>query len=395
MPIYNYTAKTVEGTVEKNTMEAIDQEHLQQKLRAQGFFLVSCKEENKSASAVKIKAMELSDFCRQIGTMMGSGVSLLRAMDIISQRDIKPRLKKVYQNLSVSLQQGVSLWESMEKEKGAFPELLVNMFAAGEASGKLDQTAMKMAIHYEKEYRLHAKIRSAAAYPLILLVITVLVMIVIFTFVLPNFFDMFKGTVLPMPTRIVMGISSVITGYWYIILIVLALVVGANSYLLSIPKIRAKFDRLKLRLPLFGKLLRTIYTARFARTLSSLYSSGLSMLDALSVSRGTIGNLYISNQFEDIIQQIRQGTALSVAMARVDGFDIKLASTIMIGEETGRLDDMLESVADAFDYEADMATQRLTTILEPLLIVLMAIIVGFVMISVMLPIYDMYNSIGT
>ena len=395
MATFNYTAKALDGTIKKSTMDALDQDRLEQKLRSEGLFLLTCKEVKQKTGANRIKAMEISDFCRQIGTMLSSGVSLLRAVDIISKRDIRPNLKNVYQNLGASLQQGLPLHRAMEKEEGAFPELLINMIAAGEASGKLDQTAMKMAEHYEKEYRLHTKLRNVAAYPFILLFVTIIVMVIIFTVVLPNFFTMFEGLELPLTTRMLMALSGALTGYWYLFLLGAALLVGLVVFLLSVPKIRLWFDHLKVRLPWFGKLMRIIYTARFARTLSSLYASGLTMIDALSVSRGTIGNRFIDAQFYSVIEEVRQGQALSSVIAKVNGFDPKLASTIMIGEETGRLDDMLESVADSFDYESDMATQRLTTIMEPILIILLAIIVGFVMFSVILPIYDMYDAIGS
>lgn len=394
MPTFRYTAKALDGSVVKKTAEAADEIKLNEILRADGLFLITCHAQKEKKRRTKVKAMELSDFCRQLGTMLASGISLLRAVEIIGDRDIKPKLKVVYLNLVDSLRQGVSLSEAMKAEGETFPSLLIHMFEAGEASGTMEQTAMKMSAHYEKEHRLKMKLRNAAAYPIILLFVTVIVMVAIFTFVLPNFFEMYEGATLPAITRFVMGVSKVITGHWLFIVVAVVGAVFLWKALIALPKVRYTIDKKKLRLPLIGKLLRTIYTARFSRTLSSLYSSGLTMIEALNVSRETVGNAYISTQFDSVLTQIKEGIPLSTAMATVDGFDIKLASTVMIGEETGRLDDMLESVADAFDYEADMATQKLTTILEPLLIIIMAVIVGTVMISVLLPIYDMYNSIN-
>jgi type IV pilus assembly protein PilC len=392
--LYQYTAKNLEGGVRRGMLEAADESRLSAKLRDDGLFLVSCRVKTEDYARTRLKAQELSDFSRQIGTMLASGVSLLRAISIISQRDVKPHVRVVYQNLYRALQRGVTLGDAMSQQGEAFPELLINMYYAGESSGKLDQTAMKMAVHYEKEHRLRTKIKSAMTYPLILLFVTLAVMIAIFTMVLPSFFDIFDGAELPLITRIVMAVSNGLINHWIWILIIvlaLAMVIGTVRTLLPV---RRQMDRVKLRLPAIGKPLKTIYTARFARTLSSLYSSGLSMLNALSISGGTIGNLFISEQMDNVSTAVRQGTALSAAISTVNGFDPKLAATITIGEESGKLDDMLESVADSFDYEADMATQRLTTILEPALIIIMALLIGTIMISVLLPIVDMYQTIA-
>lgn len=395
MATFNYTAKALDGTIKKDSMDALDEERLRQRLRNDGLFLVSCKEVKGRSKPVRIKSQELADFCRQLGTMLGSGVSLLRAVEIISNRGIREDLQKVYQGLCGSLQQGLPLHRAMEDEKGAFPELLVNMVAAGEASGRLEDTAIKMAKHYEKEHRLHVSLRNAAAYPMLLLVVAVVVMVLIFTLILPNFFSIFEDVELPLNTRILIGLSDAMVSYWYIFIIGAVSIVGLIIFLLSVPKIRLAYDHLKIRLPWLGKMLRIIYTARFARTLSSLYASGLTMIDSLTVSQSTVGNKYIESQFGDVINNVREGKSLSSVIAGVDGFDSKLASTIMIGEETGRLDEMLESVADSFDYEADMATQRLTNICGPLLIIVLAVIIGFIIFSVILPIYDMYDSIGS
>ena len=199
---------------------------------------------------------------------------------------------------------------------------------------------------------------------------------------------------LPGPTRVVLAISNGLQNHWAAVLITVLVLVGAFAILLTSPQIHTWLDRQKHRLPVVGKLRRIIYTARFSRTLCSLYTSGLSMISALQISRTTVGNRYIDAQFDQVVELVRSGTPLSRAIQVVDGFDSKLSSTILIGEETGRLDDMLGSVADSFDYEAEMATQRLTTFIEPVLIIFMALVIGFIMISVMMPIYQLYGTIG-
>ena len=395
MPLYRYTAKTVEGRQVSGQLEADDPRQLSTALHQKQLFLVRSKELTGDDSRVRLRAPELADFCRQLGTMLSSGISLVRAVDIILHRDVKPRVRQVYSQLYRSLQQGVPMSEARRQQRGAFPPLMISMFYAGESSGQLDTVATKMAAHFEKEHKLHTKIRGATIYPIILLCVTVLVMLAIFLFVLPQFFTLFEDMdTLPGPTRVVLAISNGLQNHWAAVLITVLVLVGSFAILLTSPQIHTWLDRQKLRLPVVGKLLRIIYTARFSRTLCSLYTSGLSMISALQISRTTVGNRYIDAQFDQVVELVRSGTPLSRAIQVVDGFDSKLSSTILIGEATGRLDDMLGSVADSFDYEAEMATQRLTTFIEPVLIIFMALVIGFIMISVMMPIYQLYGTIG-
>lgn len=325
--------------------------------------------------------------------MLSSGIPLVRAIRIMIDRCDKPKLRAIYERIYIALQQGQTLSDAMTRETRAFPELLINMIRAGEASGTLEQTTMKMAQHYDKEHRLNNKIKSATTYPIILLVLLVLVVIAIFTFVLPQFFTLFTDIELPAITKVVMAISHFVTQYWMFLLIGVLVLIAVWSAALRTEKVRLAYDRFKLRIPRIGKLLRIIYTARFSRTLSSLYSSGLTMTTALPIAAKTLGNAYIARQFHAAITRVRNGEMLSAAIESIDGFDSKLAETIYIGEETGRLDDMLNSVADSFDYDSEMATQKLVTYIEPIMIIFMAVVIGFVMVSVILPIYTLYTNI--
>ncbi|MEG0838221.1 MAG: type II secretion system F family protein [Hydrogenoanaerobacterium sp.] len=394
MPIYKYIAKSIPGKTIHGTLNVHDEDELQKTLSEQNLFLLMSQEVKKSENGTRLRPLEISDFCRQIGTMLSSGVSLVRSVDIILQRDLPPRARLAYMALFRNLQKGISLSEAMREQAGVFPELLINMIYAGESSGQLDKVTLKMADHYEKEHRLNSKVGNAMIYPIILLCVTTLVMLGVFTLILPQFFVMFKDMVLPFPTRIMLAISNGIIDHWFAILMIVLTIIGVVALLLKNDKVVIQLDKMKLSLPKIGKLLKIIYTARFSRTLSSLYSSGLSMMNALEISRSTMGNRYIDVQFDKVIEQVRIGTPLSHTIHNVNGFDGKLASSIMVGEETGKLDDMLNSVADSFDYDSEMAIQRLTAFIEPVLIVSMAVIIGFIMISVMLPIFQMYQNIG-
>ncbi|MDR2163963.1 MAG: type II secretion system F family protein [Clostridiales Family XIII bacterium] len=395
MPVYKYSAVNMNGTKTSGRIDAASEAQLGGILNREGLFLTSASLVEQRMSAPKLKLQEVADFCRQLAAMLASGITLIRAMMIIEQRDTKPHIRKIYQTVIAELQRGSTLSEALTKQGKAFPELLINMMRAGESSGRMDITAQKMADTFDKQHRLNQKLKSATVYPIILVIMIIGVILIIFTFVLPSFFSMFESMdELPMVTRVVIGISAFLTNYFWLLGIVVAAVAAALWYTFRQPVPKRHLDRLKLKLPKIGILLSTIYTGRFARTLSSLYVSGIPMIQALTISRNTIGNKYIEWQFDGVIDALGNGRTLSQSLSGVDGFETKLNSTILIGEESGRLEQMLESTADQYDYDSEMATTRLITMLEPLLICVMAGVVAFVMISVMLPIYQLYQNIG-
>lgn len=393
MPTYKYTAKDMRGRTIKGEMVAANTGQLIEELRGRNIFLIESHALDEQVNRRRLKALQLAEFNLQLGTMLRSGVSLIRAMEIVLERDATRREHDVYAALLDQLVRGMSISEAMANMGGVFPPLLVSMYRAGEANGTIDLTALKMAEHYQKEHRLQSKIKSASTYPKILAVLLVLVVFAVFNFILPQFLDLYGDTELPGITRAVIAVSKLFTDYLLYTAIAVLLLVLGFSLLKQNPRFRLWLDRTKLRLPVIGRLMRIIATARFARTLSSLYASGLTMLNTLAVAKGTVGNAYIEAQFDDAITDVRNGNPLSYAVSRIDGYDKKLASIILVGEETGRLDEMLNSVADTYDYEAQQAADRLTAMLEPALIVLMALIIGLVMIAVMLPIYNLYGSI--
>lgn len=397
MPKYKYKAKDSDGKISKGIFEAADEMALYQALRADGRYLVSSKdiEEDKLKTKRKIKTSILADFCRQLGTLLKAGVSLVRALNIIANEiGVRSTDKETYQNLLNSIRQGIPLSEAMEEQGKTFPVLLVSMMRSAEANGNLDQTSLRMAEHYDKEHRLNGKVRNAMIYPVILSVLLVGVIIFILSYLVPQFQDIFDTMEsLPLPTVILLGMSSGIKKYWPFIILVIAVLIFGINLLFRIPKVRWKKDQLKLRLPVIGNLLRKIYTARFARTLCSLYSSGIPIIQALQIGSSTVGNRYIEDQFERVIDEIRRGESLSASLMQIDGFQKKLSSAILVGEETGSLDEMLDSIADSLEFEAERALERLVTLMEPILIILMAFVIGFVVVAVILPIYESYSTI--
>ncbi len=398
MPVYQYKASRLNGKTVAGEMQASGRAQLQSQLQEQNLFLTSCTEvKDTTAASKKLNALQLAEFCRELGTMLGAGVPLIRALSIMAKRDIPKKQKEVYTKLYRALKQGSMLSDAMAQQGNVFPDLLISMYRASEASGQMDITSEKMAVHYEKAYRLSKKVRSAMVYPIILSCVTLLVLLVVFLVVLPKFFALFEtlDTALPPITQFMLDLSIGLKNNWLFVLIGVLLLVLGLKMLFTIAAVKRWGDRTKLRLPIVGRLMRTICTARFARTLSSCYASGLSIIASLNNTRDTVGNTYIAAQFPKLISDVRSGKSLSQSIRGVEGLDSKLSATIQIGEETGKLYEMLDSMANSFDYESEIALGRLTAMLEPIMIVIMAVVIGTVIISVMLPLTTLYDAIGS
>lgn len=377
-------------------MNASDETALNLSLRDEGKFLTQSSEVREKQFNGKLKTMIVADFCRQLGTLLGAGVSLVRALNIITgDENLRPKTRAVYNEILRLIKQGVALSDAMEQQAPAFPELLINMMRSAESSGNLDGTARRMAEHYEKEHKVNSKVKSAMIYPIILLVMMVVIVIFVVGYILPQFSDMFKTMgELPWMTQMVIGVSDAVTNYWYLLIIGVMLIAMALRMILKIPKVRSRFDKFKIKMPVIGKLLRTIYTARFARTLSSLYGSGVPIMSSILTAARTVGNKYIENQFGESVQLLQQGGTLADAVRRIDGFENKLGSSIYIGEETGNLDEMLDVTADSYDYASEQAINKLVTLLEPCMLIIMGFLVGFIMLAILIPIFGSYDAIA-
>ncbi len=396
MAQYKYKATTGEGKRISGTMNVADETDLQQRLHEQDAFLISAKEVNNNKASRQLKAKVLGDFSRQLSTLVGAGVTLVRALNIISTGEaVKPREKAIYDDILKQLRQGISLSDAMEAQNGAFPSLMIYMYRSAESSGNLDKVTMQMAEHYEKSHKLESKISSSMTYPKILGVMIVAVVLIITKFVLPQFGELFNQMeTMPMSTRILMGFSDLIQNYWFWLLLgVILLIVGLRLLLLN-RSVRIFWDKIKIKVPLFGKLNKTICTSRFARTLSSLYAAGIPIVSCLQIARKTIGNEFIDDQFDQVIPFVRAGNNLSDGLDLIDGFVRKLTDSIRVGEETGSLDDMLQSTADSLEYDADIAISKLVSYVEPLMLIIMGVVVAFVLVSVFSALYGSYGSIA-
>ena len=394
MARFKYVAKDMSGKVHKGTVEAASENALTQQLREENLYLVEAKDLNGAKKHKKLKAKQLAAFCRELSTLLASGVTLVRALDIISEQEgINKDEQDIYKDVLQDLKRGISLSDAMES-KECFPELMIGMIRSGEGSGNLDLVTQRLSIQYEKDYKLTQQVKSAMTYPCILLVLCVVIVILIVTFILPQFQSLFdQMESLPMITNILIAVSNFLVQKWYIALLAAAVIVALIRIIVGIPSVRRGVDWLKVHMWGFGKLFKVVYTARFARTLSSLYSSGMPLVSAVGVAAKTIGNGYVESQFDEVVTMVRGGVPLSQGLREVDGLLKKLSSTILVGEESGRLDVMLDSIAETLEADAEQATKRMVTLLEPILIIFMALIVGCIMIGVMLPIYQSYSAI--
>ncbi len=380
----------------RHTVENLAAEHaedLYSVVKDRGLYLAGVTEVTRLGGN-RIPTIDLIIFCRQLSTMIEAGVSILKAITIIENSTRNLKVKKLYGNLTQEIQRGHALSVAMRKQGTAFPEILINMVAAGEAGGTLEKSLGLMSVHFDKEQHLKNKVRSASTYPIILAVVSVAVVILLVTFVLPNITGMFDPAKLPPLTKFVMGFSHILTSYGHFIAMGIGGLVGLLIYLLRIPAFKLKWDFMKLRLPILGKLNKVIYSARAARSFASLYLSGIQTLPMLEMSARILNNTYIEEQFQEVILRVSQGEIISTAMADTGIFDPMLSSMINVGEETGSLGDILVKTADYFDGEADTALQKMVSMVEPLMLILMGGAIGVIVVAVIQPIFQMYEAVG-
>lgn len=387
----DFNSKTIRGEIEaQNSTDAV------LKLRQLDIVPVDVKENLKTKSAFRPKSNQLAEFCREISLMLASGIPIVKTLGIlINSKGTDKRLVPVYSELHRQLKMGVPLSEAMRMQGGVFPELMINMFLSGEMTGDIALVADRLSKYYESDHRMKNKISAATVYPKVLGVLTVLVILVLFVFVLPTLLklDLFQKMELPLITKIMIGISDFLTSRWYVAAGAVIFLIVFFNWLKSRKSVKLFFDKNLLNLPKLGTLLKKINTARFSMTLSYMYSSGIQLVSAVSIASKTTGNSFIEKQLVETTRKLRQGEMLSASLQETGLFSDRLTTSLIIGEETGKLDDVLANTARTFEYESDVAISQLLSLLEPVLIVLMAVVIGSVVLSVMLPILRMYSAI--
>jgi len=398
MKTFIYTATDVQGNVIKNAkMSAENVNDFLEKINEKGYFCSNYKEATggKSSNTLhKFKVRELAYNCRQLSAMLTSGLTLVKALDILYKEQIKKRPRQVFQEIYEEVQKGQSFSDALRMQQGAFPNFMVSMIQAGESSGSLDITVQRLEVHYAKEARLNNKIRSAMLYPIILAVLSLGIVLIMFTFIMPTFKELLTEDDMAGLTGFLFAFSDSLIAYWYIYIGVAIAVVFTIRYLLKVPDVRYKFDRFLCKGPMVGKLIVKVYTGRFARTLSSLYSSGIPMVESLERSSAILNNSFISKHFITVVDEVKQGEQLSAAIQRTGVFESMFCSIIFVGEEAGALDTILEKSADFYEDEADSAIQRLVAMIEPIMIIIMGAAIGTIMAGILPAIYNSMENIG-
>ncbi|WIV11021.1 type II secretion system F family protein [Proteiniborus sp. MB09-C3] len=397
---FMYRAVTDSGQIIEGIYEANSEQEVLSMLRNNEYMPISIehKEEEKPVSSYfskKVTKKDIAVYCRQFYTMLNAGVSIIKCLDILEVQTENKAMRNATRAVFDDVQKGMTLSESMRKYEKVFPSLLVNMVEAGEVSGNLDVIMERMAIHYEKENKIENKVKGAMIYPIVLGVVSIAVVIFLLVAVMPTFIGMFEssGIELPAPTKLLLSISDSLKNQWYIYLasiLILALIIG---YFGKQESGRLFIDGLKLRIPIFKDTSIKIATSRFTRTLSTLLSSGIPLLQALDVVSKIVNNRFLSLRLENAKEEVRKGIPLSRTIKEVRVFPPMVDSMIKIGEESGSLDEILNKSADFYDEEVEVAIQKMTEMLQPLLVVFMALVVGFIVIAMALPMFDMVNTV--
>lgn len=380
MPSFTYTAKDAVGNVRKGVMTAESESEFLAKIREKGMYVTDFKERQTSTKTVKkFKTQELAFATRQMAAMLTSGLTLVKALDILCKEQESEASRNVWRDVYENVQKGESFSDAMEVHGSVFPTLMTSMIAAGEASGSLDVIMQRLSDYYANQNKIANTIKSAMIYPIILVIITIAVVIGVFVFIMPTFTDLYDDpSQIPPLTKGMMNIGEFITKHWFILIALVLIIVFVFIYLLKLPDFRLKWDKFLIKGPAFGKLVTTIYTARFAQTMASLYSSGLPMVECLKRSSDTLNNSYISLKFREIVDEVKSGETLSSSIQRADIFSSMFCSIIFVGEEAGALDDILAKTAEYYDEEADSAVKRLCSLLEPVMLIVLGIVIGLV-----------------
>ena len=397
MKSFSYTGTTPAGKQVKGTINAEDERDFMSQVSQKGLTNLKYEEKEITSSKTikKFNTKDLAFCCRQLAAMLTSGLTLVKALDILSKEQPNEQAKQVWQDVYENVQKGESFSSSLEQYRGVFPEFLISMVSAGESSGSLDVIMQRMSDHYQKENKMNNTIKGAMTYPIILGVLCIVIIIAMFTFIMPTFAGLYESPDdMPAFTKAMMAFSNSLVNFWYIYIIVIGGIIFGVTYIMKIPATRLKWDKLIIKGPGFGPLVVKIYTARFARTLSSLYSSGIPMVECLQRSSSILGNRYIDELFENVVDEVKQGETLSASIQRTEIFDSMFCSIIYVGEEAGALDTILSKTAEYYDEEADSAVGRLVGMLEPVMIIVMGIAVCMLLLAVFPALYGSFDQIA-
>jgi type IV pilus assembly protein PilC len=398
MPQFTYTARAINGDLKSATIDAPNRDEVIRQLRSLKLNVVKIDEGSaqKKKRMGSIKMRDIVIFTRQFSTMINSGLPLVQALDILAMQSENPALKDVTRQVVFDVESGNTVADALRKHPKAFTELYVNMVAAGEAGGILDTILMRLAVFMEKNDALVRKVKGAMIYPGVIMSVAAIAITVLLVFVIPTFETMFASAniPLPLPTRIVIAASRFLKGYWYMVVAAAVALVFVLRRFYATPDGKLTIDRLLLKAPVLGDVLRKSAVSRFTRTLGTLISSGVSILDGLEITAKTAGNRVIQDAIMESRASIAGGETIAAPLKKSQVFPPMVISMIAVGEQTGGLDEMLSKIADFYDEEVDAAVSGLLALMEPVMIVFLGVVVGGMVVAMYLPIFDMVNAAG-
>jgi type IV pilus assembly protein PilC len=400
MPLYEYTARNpTSGQIEKGQVDVASKEEVSAFLRKQRKMMVSVREAPKpiniSFGKASVKTRDIVIFTRQFATMINAGLPLVQSLDILAKQTENPALKEIVRQVVFDVEAGNTLADAFRKHPKGFTDLYVNMIAAGEAGGILDTILLRLATFMEKNDALVRKVKGAMVYPGVIIGVAVTAIAVLLIFVIPTFQEMFASVnlELPLPTRVVIGMSNFLTSYWWAILGVIGGTVFAIKRYYATNEGRRQIDTLLINAPVLGDVIRKSAVSRFTRTLGTLVSSGVAILDGLEITAKTAGNRVIHDAVMESRASIAGGETIAGPLERSKVFPPMVVSMIAVGEQTGGLDEMLSKIADFYDEEVDVAVSALLSLMEPMMIVILGVVVGGMVVAMYLPIFDMMNAV--
>jgi len=401
---YTYKAKKLSGEIIEGVLEADNQRLVINKLQQMRVFPISVKEmgggkglnkEINMSMLSRIRARDVCTFSRQMADLLRAGLPLVRCMDVIAQQTANPKMVEVLKNVSSEVHGGTTIADALAKHPKVFPPLYSSMVRAGEAGGMLDEVMERLASFLEAEQETRSKVMSALTYPAFMVVVCFFVIVILFTVVVPNFMVMFEDVdaELPMSTQMLIAFTDAVSAYWWVMLIPVVVGGVALRKYIKTDAGRLQFDKFKLSLPLIGELIRKREIAKFSRTLGTLLGNGVQILKALAITEAVISNQILKDDIHGFADNIKEGEKLSDRMADSPLFPPVAVNMVAVGEETGNLETTLERVADAFEKETERVISALTSIIEPMMIVFMALVVGFIVFAMIMPIYQISQSI--
>ena len=402
MAEFQYRVITPEGKEKKGTMEGKSVEQVTGVLKAQKNVILSVSEASLMSRDInfslggRVSARDYSIFCRQFVSIISAGVSIINALEMMrdqtENRTLKKALGEVYEDVS----KGESMAGAMKKHSKVFPSMLCNMVEAGEASGSMEVAFERMAVQFEKENKLKQSVKKAMIYPIVLLVVMVGVLFLMMIWVIPNFMGMFAelDTELPPITQAVVNMSDFVIAKWWLILLVVAAAIALFKAYAASPSGKFVLGGIALKIPVFGKLQTKSVCARLGRTLCTVLGAGVPMMDAIEITGRSMENVHYKKAMMDAKDQVMRGMALSRPLKTCGLFPPMVVHMVSIGEETGNIETMLENVANYYEDDVQVATEQVMALMEPMIIVVMAIVVGVLIMAIMQPMLTLYESIG-